>query len=409
MPSRYSGLILSCTVLTAATLSAQQLTITSSGDADSSAAHSFIVVPPGKIIPHGIKHDAPQAVLATQIPFIARLEPITDNAAQVQWQITIPSKSFGDIELVSTFDGNVSRERDKIIWRSKPLDASVANRHILLFKPTTSTHKPVIYRRGLAKNGERHAQGGGTRLMDDSIYNPRLSYLIHVDILRGAKISESYDATISMDDKDLIRQEYINHYGIKRYGYGGDGNLPAPRRDELSAIPNKPANVLGNPLSESAYGFLVNDGMLDLVQRVSDIYNAQLAYYRDNPLLDLNKKILPIPQSKLWLSGGWRNPERNEWFSNATNGIHQRGGAIDIIPNEPQGDIKNAIVYWILWNGLQQNKKEFSAYWQLETRGRPMRTNEFKEDIEPVNGIPDAFDKADHLHLNIHYDLTMEE
>ena len=245
--------------------------------------------------------------------------------------------------------------------------------------------------------------------MNDSVYNPRLNYLIHVDILRGAKISESYDATISMDDKDLIRQEYINHYGIKRYGYGGDGNLPVPRRDELSAIPNKSANVLGNPLSESAYGLLVNDGILDLVQRVSDIYNAQLAYYRDNPLLDLNKKVLPIPQSKLWLSGGWRNPERNEWFSNATNGIHQRGGAVDIIPNEPQGDIKNAIVYWILWNGLQQNKKEFSAYWQLETRGRPMRTNEFKEDIEPVNGIPDAFDKADHLHLNIHYDLTMEE
>ena len=82
------------TVLTASTLSAQQLTIISSGDADSNAAHSFIVVPPGKIIPHGIKHNAPHAVLAVQIPFIARLEPIADDTAQVQWQITIPSKKF---------------------------------------------------------------------------------------------------------------------------------------------------------------------------------------------------------------------------------------------------------------------------------------------------------------------------
>lgn len=388
---------------------AQQLKITTSADIESNTAHSFIIVPAGKLIPQGIKNHAPADLLAMQIPFIAELESAIDNNAMLQWQITIPSKYHGDIKLLSKFSGHVSRERNKIVWRSQPLNADISNRNRLIFSPVAPAHQTVIYRKGIGSNGQRHVHGGGTRLLDDTAFNPRLTYEIQVDVLRNAQVSESYNVSIRMDDRDLIRQEYINHYGITRYGYGNAGNLPVPRRDELTNIPKKPANIIGNPLTESAYGLLVNDGMLDLVQHVANIYEAQQAYYRNHALLDLHHKTLPVPQSKLWLSGGWRNPERNEWFSNAANGIHQRGGAVDIIANEPPGDIKNAIVYWILWKGLEQHKNNFSAYWQLETNGRPMRTNEFIEDIEPVNGIPDAFDKADHLHVNIHYDSTVEE
>ena len=112
---------------------------------------------------------------------------------------------------------------------------------------------------------------------------------------------------------------------------------------------------------------------------------------------------MTIPDSQLWISSGWRNPERNEWYSNAVNGIHQRGGAIDFIIYEPPGHINSAIAYWILWLGLENNKDKINAFYQLEVNGRPMRTDEFKDDIEPRNGIPDAFDKADHLHANIVY------
>lgn len=409
MPATLARLIFIACLLVSSQIAAQRLKITTSADVDSNAAHSFVIVPPNQTIPHGIKQNAVPAMLNTQIPFIAELESAVDNKVMLQWQITIPSKEYGEIELISKFNGHISREKNATIWRSQPLATAVIDRNKLIFRPAAPTHQPVIYRKGLSTNGERHAYGGGTRLINDAIYNPRLTYQVHVDVLRDAIITESYDATISMDDKDMIRQEYINHFGIKRYGFGGNGNLPAPRRDELSATPDKPANIIGNPLTESAYGLLVNDGMLDLVQHVADIYAAQQAYYRDYPLLDLNKKELPVPQSKLWLSGGWRNPERNEWYSNATNGIHQRGGAVDIIANEPPGDTNTAVVYWMLWKGLQQNKNRFPAYWQLETRGRPMRTREFIEDIEPVNGIPDAFDKADHLHVNIPYTTTVEE
>lgn len=409
MPATPARLICIVCVLACNQVAAQQLRVTTSADADSNAAHSFVIVQPNQTIPHGIKHDAPAGILAMQIPFIAELEPVQDSNTMLQWQVSIPSKHYGEIEVISKFSGHTSREKNTTVWRSQPLASTVADRHKFIFRPAAPHHQPVIYRKGLGANGERHTYGGGTRLIDDTIYNPRLSYQIRVNLLQDGTITQSYDAAISMDDKDLIRQEYINHYGIQRYGYGGNGNLPVPRRDELTPTPEKPATIMGNPLTESAYGLLVNDGMLDLVQRVADIYAEQQAYYREHPLLDLNKKVLPIPQSKLWLSGGWRNPERNEWYSNATNGIHQRGGAVDIIANEPPGDTHTAVVYWILWKGLQQNKANFPAYWQLETRGRPMRTQEFIEDIEPVNGIPDAFDKADHLHINIPYNTTVEE
>ena len=52
---------------------------------------------------------------------------------------------------------------------------------------------------------------------------------------------------------------------------------------------------------------------------------------------------------------------------------------------------------------MQEQKENINAYWQLETNGRPMTSQELQQDIEPKNGIPDAFDKADHLHANIHY------
>ena len=118
---------------------------------------------------------------------------------------------------------------------------------------------------------------------------------------------------------------------------------------------------------------------------------------------DLDYRKLYIPDSNLWVSSGWRNPERNEWYSNAVNGIHQRGGAIDFIIMAPSNSRDSAIGYWVLWQALEKQNKNINAYWQLEVNGRPMTTQELEQDIEPKNGIPDAFDKADHLHANINY------
>jgi hypothetical protein len=387
---------------------AGQLVVTTSSNSESNAEHSFVVVPDGKLIPEGIRHITTPATLTTQIPFVVELQPPADAGTQLQWRISVEKNHYGKVEVLSAFNGTAS-DKNNFVWQSATLDDNIRERHRLLFRPKLSRHQPVIYKRGMGPKNQRRPYGGGTRDIDDDVYNPRLTYDVHLDILRHGAVIESHDARLRMDNKDMIRQEYINHFGIKRYGRGGDGVLPVPRRDEITDIPAKPKNILGAPLSESSYGLMVNDGVMDLIVQIADLYARQQALYRQNPLRNLRKENLPVPDNKLWISGGWRNPERNEWFSNALNGIHQRGGAADIIINEPPGHINNAISFWMLWNALESKTHNIAAFWQLETNGRPMRTAEFKEDIEPANGIPDAFDKADHLHINVHYDTAVDE
>ncbi len=379
------------------------LKVISSANPQSRAVNSFIIVPQGKFIPSGIKNNAGNKILALQIPFIIELEKKPAASTSIQWSITIPNRLYGSINVLSKFPASFIKQKDKTIWRSEPLTNKVYERHKLVFRPKPATHRPRIYKKGRGPKNTRRKYGGGTQQVDDKPFNPNLKYKISATLTDNKNQQRTYTATIAMDKKDMIRQEYINHYDIKRYGRGGNGHLPVPLRSEITNIPKTNINLTGNPLTESKYKLLVNDGMLELANTITQLYEENKKRRKTKPLLDLNGKPLPSPSCKLWLSGGWRNPERNEWYSNAVNGMHQRGGAVDIIVTEAPGDIKAAIAYWVLWEALQNNKDKLNAFWQLETHGRPMRTDEFKNDIEPKNGIPDAFDKADHLHANIKY------
>ena len=384
-------------------VSAQGLKVTTSANPESNAVSSFIVVPSGQLIPEGIKQGSEQNFLALQIPFVIELPEIPDNSHDIQWQIIIPNRSHGGTRILSKYPGQQKNLAGELHWTSAILDSKVYDRHKLVFRPKPKNHQPGVYKKGKGRNGSRRKYGGGTRNIDDQSFNPRLTYRVKAFLLKNKQPVQSHESIIQMDNKDMIRQEYINHYGIRRYGRGDDGNLPVPRRDEISEIPEKIKILAGNPLTESQYGLLVNDGMRDLAQQIAHSYETQKLKYKNSPLKNLNNQVLDVPESKLWLSGGWRNPERNEWYSNALNGIHQRGGAIDIIISEPPGHPNAAIGYWILWKGLEENREHINGFWQLETNGRPMTTREFKVDVEPENGIPDAFDKADHLHANTKY------
>jgi len=381
----------------------RHLKVTTSTDRDSNAAQSFIVVPAGKIIPEGITKDSNTKNLALQIPFIVQLSEKPDDDTLLQWTVSTSSKYYGGINLLSKFKGTKTKSQTTYTWQSRMLEPSIFERHILVFNPQSINHDTSVYKKGKGRNNKRQRYGGGTRLIDDKKYNPRLSYDVTLDIIKNKKTINSFNTIIRMDNKDMIRQEYINHYEITRYGLGENGNLPIPKRSEISEPPAKSDKILGNALTESEYGLLINDGISKLTIKIVNAYEAKKAFYKKNKLVNLDNKRLEIPDSQLWLSGGWRNPERNEWYSNALNGIHQRGGAVDIIINEPPGHINASIGYWILWQALEDNKNAIDGFWQLETNGRPMRTDEFRIDIEPQNGIPDAFDKADHLHANIKY------
>ena len=382
-----------------------ELKVITSANPASNKVGSFIYVENGLSIPQGIKKSSKPSFLKLQIPFVIDLPVALKADEKIQWTIKTKSNYTGGVNVLSKFTFKKIKKAKGSIWFTDYIAASVEERSRLVFRPKPGKHQAPIYKKGRSGNGKRRKYGGGTRKIDHEYFNPRLSYQVEA-IVRGKDGKKhQYTAKIEMDNKDMVRQEYILHHGINRYGRGGYGNLPVPFREELTQIPKMPEHLLGNALSESQYGLMIDDGLAQLAVTIVDAYEKAKKSYHAKPksFLDLNNKPLPLPKSELWLSGGWRNPERNEWYSNALNGIHQRGGAVDIVANEPHNDSRSAIVYWFLWKALNE-QKNLSAFWQLETNGRPMTTREFEEDIEPENGIPDAFDKADHMHINIKYD-----
>jgi len=382
----------------------KHLSVISSAEPGSNAIQSFVIIKKGTFITQGIKHSSKQNKISQQTPFVIKFTEKTTSDQLLKWSIKVLDKQHGTIKLLSEFSGDGRMLNSGYHWQSKLLDTNTKNRHQLIFRPAPFSHQPAVYKKGKGPKGKRRKYGGGTRNIDEKKYNPKFSYDITLTILENNKIVGTHKANLSMDRIDMIRQEYINHYDIKRYGRGENGNIPIPKRNEISSIPDKPEKLAGNPLTESQYKLIINDGMLDLAKKISMAYTNNLNKLKsEDSFYDLKMNKLNIPDNKLWVTSGWRNPERNEWYSNAVNGIHQRGGAVDLIIMAPANSRQSSIGYWVLWNALEEKKADINAYWQLESNGRPMTTREFKQDIEPANGIPDAFDKADHLHANVKY------
>ncbi|MCW8956349.1 MAG: hypothetical protein OQL09_05655 [Gammaproteobacteria bacterium] len=398
-------LIIACLLYSASSQAqnTSELNIISSSNSGSNEVNSFIVVPGNSFIPEGIKLNSPQKNISLQAPFVIELKQPPADDENVIWKIVITKKKYGSIELLSSFKGNLKNSLMGYIWLSHELNATVLDRNMLVFRPIPRNHYPKMYKKGRGSNNQRRTYGGGTQHIDNQFFNPRLTYHVFVDVMKAGQLKRRHQTVLQMDNIDMIRQEYINHYNLPRYGHGEKVKLPVPSRDEITRVPNKSPKLIGNPITESKYELLVNDGIYDLAEQVADIYQSQIQHFKQTPLKDMDNNTLSISNNKLWLSGGWRNPERNEWFSSAANGNHQRGGALDIIIYEAPNSKQSAIAYWVLWQGLDMHKDKLDAFWQLETNGRPMRTREFSEDIEPKNGLPDAFDKADHLHININY------
>lgn len=386
---------------------AQDLSVFTSENPESNALKSFIVIPSKMVIPEGISSKSQKGQLKKQLPFkIEILDPIA-NSSLVQWEVTIPSNHFGRIRVRSDFSGKKKMDSVSTVWTSFKLDPKVNDRHILLFEPRQQKHKSSVYKKGKPTTSQTLTTGGGTEFIYVPTRNPRLRYLVEARILNSAgAVIKRYNTSMQMDNKDLVRQEYINHYRIQRSSPGDPGKLPIPTRSEIELIPPIPAGYAGNPLSESEYEVMIEDGATKLAGQILRAYSDLKNKYRQSggELKDLNGNPLTIPDSQLWLSSGWRNPERNEWYSDALNGAHQLGIALDIMPNEIPRQKNAAIVYWVLWNAVKSLPNQQKIFAQLEALTIPIRANSFKVDIEPRNGIPDAYDKADHLHINLLHD-----
>lgn len=380
------------------------LSVFTSDNPESNAARSFIVVPPKYEIPHGISKSATQPLLTKQPPFRIEILDTIEDTQIVQWSITITRNDFGRIWVLSDYSGKKIVGENSTTWTSFKLDKKISDREVLLFHPRPQKHKSSVYKKGKPISANGVSNGGGTRSINIEGRNPRLTYEVEGRVLdSSSNVIKRYNVTLQMDDKDLIRQEYINHFKIPRATAGEAGKLPVPSRDEIRLVPSAPEGYAGNHLTESEYQLIIEDGALELSKLILDAYERMKKFYRQpgNELKDLNGVALTIPDSRLWLSSGWRNPERNEWFSTALNGAHQLGAALDLMPNEIPRKKAAAIIYWVLWNAVKSVPDQHRFFAQLEALTVPVRPASFKLDIEPRNGIPDAFDKADHLHINL--------
>lgn len=387
-----------------AAASSEGLSVFTSEDPESNSLRSFIVVPARYEFPQGISHPATIPALKKQAPFrIELLDEIKDDDF-VQWSITMTKNTFGRIRIRSNYSGRKKVGQVSTNWTSFRLDKPIKDRQILIFEPRQHKHHPSVYKKGRPVSSNGASKGGGTESIDVEGRNPRLTYEVEGRILDSTgKLIKSYKTTLQMDDKDLIRQEYLNHNRILRSTAGEPGKLPIPTRDEIKPIPDRPDGYDGNSLSKSEYKLVIEDGAIELAKQILDAYDSMKAFLRKpgNEFKDLNGEPLSIPDSRLWLSSGWRNPEQNEWFSSLVNSSHQLGAALDLMPNEIPRKKEAAIVYWVLWKAVESMPGQQRFFAQLEALNAPVRSTSFKLDIEPGNGIPDAFDKADHLHINL--------
>jgi len=387
-----------------AQVTSHYLSVISSSNKKSNQARSFVIIKEGELLKEGIKHAPRQQYIGLQTPFVIKYTRALKNDTQLQWIVKSINKKNGSIKLLSKFKGKARITGSHYIWKSDILDNTVHDRQHLVFRPKPFKHLPVKYKKGRGNKNKRVRYGGGTRKINRYKYNPQYAYNITLHVFNNHKRIFTHRTNLQMDSKDMIRQEYINHYNIKHHKAKDRGNIAIPLRSEISNIPEVPKNMEGNPLTESKYNLIINEGMDTLVM---DINKHYLKYLKETNskggIVDLNKKRRKVPNNKLWISSGWRNPERNEWYSNQVNGNHQRGSAVDIIIMAPSSSTESALGYWALWKTLSTNRRKIKGSWQLESNGIALTRKMYWQDIEPENGIPDAFDKADHLHANVKY------
>jgi len=385
-----------------AQVTSRYLSVISSSNQESNAARSFVIIKEGELLKEGIKHTTKQQYIGLQTPLVIKYNKSLKNNIQLQWIIKSINKKNGSIKLISKFKGKARFTRDNYIWKSDILDSTVHDRQRLVFRPKPFKHQPVKYKKGRNNKNKRARYGGGTRKINHFKYNPQYAYDITLHVFNNHKRIFTHRTNLQMDYKDMIRQEYINHYNIKHHKAKDRGNIAIPLRSEIIRTPETPKNMEGNPLTESKYKFIINEGMDTLVTDINKHYFKYLNKINSKGgIVDLNKKRRKVPDNKLWISSGWRNPERNEWYSNKINGNHQRGSAVDIIIMAPSSSIESALGYWILWKSLSKNRTKIKGSWQLESNGIALTRKMYWQDIDPKNGIPDAFDKADHLHANV--------
>lgn len=380
------------------------LWVVSSDNAQSDDARSFVVVPENMEITEGISRATTRRILSKQKPFeIEIIEPV-ESDQRVQWVITIPSNEFGRIWVRSDYLGRKKVSETNTVWTSFMLDHKVTDRHRLFFEPRAQKLLASLFPKGKSTGASDRSGRGrkpGTGL---SFRIPRLRYLVEARVFdHDGSLVARHQTQVEMDDKDMIRQEFINYHWINRASADESDLLPVPTRDEIRIIPNRQNESEGNRLAEDGISWVIGNRASDLASLLLDAYEGMKSFYRQsgNEFKDLYGNPLPVPDSRLTLSSRLPNPEPNQEAGDLINGGQQPGSALDIMPHGLLRNQEAAIFYWVLWEAVRSLPDQHRFVAELGAMTRPLMLSAFQVDVAPRNGIPDAFDQARHLQISL--------
>ncbi|PIV30080.1 MAG: hypothetical protein CO186_02630 [Zetaproteobacteria bacterium CG_4_9_14_3_um_filter_49_83] len=398
----------------------------SSDDLESREKKSFIVYDPAnKYGINGVLQTSGRALL-TSAPIKARIVgKIPDEEhANIVWKIQAVSSAtpltYGGIysvkygatdarlPLPAVADPRCTRGTDAQLWSSgqQPLIST----RTVSFRPCPPSHNPAKY-----------VKGSGTRGIDVHRKNPRLTYTITATITVPGKAPQTLTATAKMDDKDMLRQEYITHTqsapeSIVVGGRGVQRIVKVPTRSSLKALADMPeGDWVDTGTNGYRYQYLLSDGIekmwADFQTAWNDVYTTPLT-------ISVPPGTTSLPADDgIRVSSSYRNPERQEYYGNATKSLHMMGRALDIaatgVPSlgtsaNPTPSFDRGVVFHIVTNAMENNSiaAPYWDMWQLEDIDIATVKNSSGFSNSRIdgadrnnNGILDGYERTGHLHL----------
>jgi hypothetical protein len=313
---------------------------------------------------------------------------------------------FGAASPIAGANGNLG-EYSKV-WQSQAVDANSSK--FFSFEPDMSDvpHLPETYVASPTCPDKQYDENcvNGTNQTNVFQHNPHVKYKITALLNKGSE-SQPFEVKAEMDEKDILRQEYINHK--KSSG----SSIGVPSRAELVTIPS-PANQwveIEGKDSDYPYKVVLNGGMVNIGTKVRSTYDA----HKSDKFTVSEGNTVTMPAGvQLVVSSGFRNPERQERVGSVINSDHMRGEAIDFkltFSEDHDSDLDKEIAYYILWeiftkyplphNIAHRFALEFGVnkHMRVYNNGTKTTGKYWVVGDKDTNGITDRYSDANHLHF----------
>lgn len=412
------------------------ITLITSDDPESRSNNSFIVFDPAH--QYGITGTKrlDGKALATAPPIKAKLiGSLADEATtDIEWQIeavgSVTPRTYGGIyevkygvtndtrAAISAADGSGNRcligtdgKEGTAPWKSGKQPLSAAKE--VTFRPCPPSHYTAAY--------DTTGNSGGTKSIDVHRKNPRLAYKVSATVYEKGKPARIlHSVTARMDEKDMLREEYITHV---QSASSTINTVKVPARDDIVEEASLRSSGYWGSYTNTdlhtgyPYKYVINDGM---VKMWTDFEAA----------FDLYAMVAPnalTADQTAFVTSAYRNPERNEAIPGKAASRHMLGRALDISVNNigSYGTLSRGEAFYKVWEGIHRLKADTAAtynptrtatgapdrvpwadFWQLEDSGSHAvltssggwALNKYSLD-NSGSGIPDGYEQTGHLHI----------